>query len=152
VPASLETLIAGSATAPAAVQCRVVKGHHPWRFNLKALREESARLRAGDFVAYVVPLNTPPLVRAMTLATLAFRMRSATRAIENSRMRVIGSYGIDPHWAAPTFVYELNSAASHYADRSLRPRGSARAVRWILARCFGCDPAVGAVAVVGRKR
>jgi hypothetical protein len=71
--------------------------------------------------------------------------------IEGNGVAAAFTYGIDPRLEAPTFAYQLDSAASQYADRFLRARGSGVRLRWLAARCFGYDPALGAVVVMGRK-
>jgi hypothetical protein len=148
----LEALLVGeAASASQRPRCQVVVGHRPLRFNLRELRDALNRLGSGDVAAYVVPLDTPPLARLMTLVTLPLRLWNAARTIERGRMIVVGKYGIDPHLAAPAFVYQLDSAASRYADRSMRPRGYAPALRKLAAKWSGCDPSVGAVVLVARK-
>jgi hypothetical protein len=148
----LETLLLGqaSSTTPSP-RCRVVVGGSPVRFNLETLHDALNRSRAGDFVAYAVTLEAPPLLRLCTLVTLALRLRRAARMIERNGGAAVVRYGIDPRLEAPTFVYQLDCAASQYADRFLRARGSGVAFRRLAARCFGYDPALGAVVVVGRK-
>jgi hypothetical protein len=149
----LEALLVGEAVAPALrPNCEIVVGARALRFGLPELRAALTRLAPGDVAAYIVPLDTPPLKRLWTLVTLPLRLRRAAALFEHSRLSVVGRYGVDPHMEAPAFVYELNSAAAMYADRSLRARGSGRLLRAVLAKCFGCDPAVGAVALIGRKR
>lgn len=149
----LEALLVGEAVSPSLrPRCAIVVGGQTLQFGMPELRAAVMRLNAGDIAAYVVPLDTPPLQRLLTLLTLPLRLRRAARTLEQARLSVVGRYGIDPHHEAPAFVYELNSAASTYADRWLRARGSAAAVRALLTKCFGCDPAVGAIALIGRKQ
>lgn len=148
----LETLLLGhAATATHRPRCRVVVGGSPLRFHLEKLHDALSRSAAGDLVAYAVPLEAPPLFRLLTLVTMGVRLRRAERMIERNGVATVCRYGIDPRLEAPAFVYQLDSAASQYADRFLRARGSAAALRRLAARCFGYDPAIGAVVVVGRK-
>ena len=106
----------------------------------------------GDWVAFAVPLDTPFLKRLMTLATLRWQRRRAERAIRNSGGEVVTHFGVDPSLAEPSWFYELDTPASEYSDRYMRPRGSNVALRRLAERCFGCDPALGGVLVVGRKK
>lgn len=149
---ALETLLLGSAP-PAAPRprCRVVVGNSPLQFDLARLQDALHRSAAGDVVAYAVPLAAPAAVRLLLLATLALRLRCAEWMMQRSGARAAVRYGIEPHLEAPAFVFELNTAASQYADRFLRARAPAAALRRLAARWFGCDPAIGAVVVMARK-
>lgn len=145
----LERLLFGHSSASSAP--RLVVGRHPLRFNIDELRAAMDRLRGGDSVGYAVPLDGPRFMRLLTLATLSLRLRRVQRAIERGGLTVTGAYGVDPRFESPALVYQLNSAASRYADCCLRPRGPVERLRRIAARVLGCDPAVGAVVVTGRK-
>lgn len=148
---TLEMLLLGhgSAAGPGG-RCRVIVST-PLHFNLVKLNDAMNRLPAGDIVAYAVPLDAAPLPRLLMLATLRVRLRRAARLIARRGAPAVMRLGIDPHLEAPTFAYQLDSAASRYADGFLRPRGSAAPWRRLAARCFGCDPGVGAVVVMGKK-
>jgi hypothetical protein len=149
---ALETLLLGhAATSALRPQCHVVVGGSGLRFHLEHLHDALEQSAAGDLVVYAVPLDAPPLSRLVMFVTLALRLRRAQRMIERSGVAAVGRYGIDPRLEAPAFVYQLDSAASQYADRFLRARGSAAALRRLAARCFGYDPALGAIVVIGRK-
>lgn len=152
VESALESFLLGHpVTANQRPRCRVVVGGGPLRFQLDRLRDAVNRSAAGDLIAYAVPLDAPPLARLLTLMTLTLRLRRAQRTIERNGGATVCRYGVDPRLDAPAFVYQLNSAASQYADHFLRDRGSAAAVRRLAARCFGYDPAIGAIVVMGRK-
>jgi hypothetical protein len=152
VETPLESFLLGHRTTAAGRPgCRVVVGGSALRFQLENLQDASNRSAAGDLVAYAVPLEAAPLTRLLTLVTLGLRLRSAERILARSGVAAVDRYGVDPRLAAPAFVYQLNSAASQYADRFLRDRGSAAALRRLAARCFGYDPAIGAIVVMGRK-
>jgi hypothetical protein len=45
----------------------------------------------------------------------------------------------------------LRTSADTYAGLHLRPRGSSVLLRRILAAIFGCDPALGAIVIIGKK-
>ena len=149
----LQTLLLGEAAAakaPAA-RCRVVVDGRPLASALGELRDASTRLAPGDAIAYVVTLNAPIAARLVMLLTLPLRLRSALRVIERDRLVLVGRYAIDPDVEAPSFIYQLDSAAARYADRSMRPRGSDSRLRRLITKWAGCDPALGAVALVARK-
>lgn len=118
---------------------------------MQPLREALETAGDGDCVAFAVALDTPVLTRLMTLATFRWQRRRAERAIRRSGGVVIAYYGVDPSLAQPACLYELDTPASEYADRCMRPRGSAVALRRLASRWFGCDPALGGVLVVGKK-
>lgn len=106
----------------------------------------------GECVAFAVPLDTPFVTRLLTLATLRWQRRRAERAIRRSGGEVVAHFGVDPSLADPSWFYELDTAASEYTDRFMRPRGSNVALRRLAVRCFGCDPALGGVLIVGKKK
>lgn len=144
----------GSSRRRAAVPapaCRIVRQEHPWWPSMAPLCEAMARAECGDCVAFAVALDTAPIKRLLTLATLRWQRRRAERAIRRSGGEVVGQFGVDPSLADPSWLYELNTPASAYADRFMRPRGSNLALRRLAGWCFGCDPALGGVMVVGKK-
>jgi hypothetical protein len=147
----LETFLLGAPTGVGRPQCHLVVDARPLRADLRRLREAVHRSEPGDFIAYAVPFEGSLPARLLTVATLGLRLRRAMRAIARHGAREVATYGVEPRLDAPMFAYELDSAASRYADRFLRPRGSGAAIRQLIARCFGYDPALGAVVVVGRK-
>ncbi len=151
-PEVLAALLFGevAATAGTGPRCNVLLERNPLRFDREALRTALDGMSSGDWIAYAIGLNAPPVARLVTLATLPLRLRRVERAIARGGAKVVGRYGVDPSLDAPSCVYELNSPAAEYADHCLRPRGSAQALRRILARWFMCDPALGGVVVVGR--
>jgi len=147
----LETFLLGAPTGAGRPQCHLIFDTRPLRVDLRELRDAVKRSEAGDLVAYAVPFEGSLPARLLTVATLAIRLRRALRAIARHGATEVATYGIEPRLDAPMFAYQLDSAASCYADRFLRPRGSGAAIRQLIARCFGYDPALGAVVVVGRK-
>jgi glycosyltransferase involved in cell wall biosynthesis len=152
-PESLKALLFGevAATCGTGPRCKVLLQRDPFRFDREPLHTALAGMSAGDCIAYAVALNGPLVTRLMTLATLPLRLRRVERAIARSGAQVVGKYGVDPSLEAPSCMYELNSPAAEYADRCLRPRGTAQALRRLLARWLACDPALGGVVVVARK-
>ncbi|SRR6266516_247925 len=96
------------------------------------------------------------LTRLAGLITLPARVAAAKRAILCAGgTRLEGCYGVYPALEAPTFVYELGGPADAYATTHLIPGRSAGISGWLrraLARWIGCEPSLGAVLVVGRKR
>ena len=125
--------------------------HRLWP-SMAPLRQAIQQARHGDWVAFAVPLDTPFLTRLMTLATLRWHRRRAEHAIRHSGGEVVTHFGVDPSLAEPSWFYELDTPASEYSDRYMRPRGSNVALRRLAERCFGCDPALGGVLVVGTKK
>ena len=124
--------------------------HPPLGAGLRTLRAALAQ-SPHTTVAYAIPLDTPLVTRFLTMITLRWQVRRARRALSRSGARAVATYGVEPNIRHAAVLYELNSPASRYADRSLRRQGSAVVLRRIAMRCFGCDPALGAVLVVGRK-
>jgi hypothetical protein len=148
---AIEELIAGEwVEAGPRPRCTVLV-QQGWLGGMHQLRAALAGADAGDAVVYAIPLNTPLARRLNTVLTLRLQLRQIARAIVGGGGRVVGTYGVDPSLETPACVFELNSVASAYADRCLRPRGPAERLRRVLVRCFGCDPALGGVLVVGRK-
>jgi hypothetical protein len=132
--------------------CTTVAGGAGLAFHTTELALAIGSLRSGDHVAYSVRLDLAPAARLLTIATLSYRLRQVTRVMEKGRVTLVGSFGIDPDLDAPSFVYELNSAAADYADRCLRPKGSSRQLRQVVTYFCGYDLALGGIVVIGRKR
>ena len=132
--------------------CTTVAGGPGFRFSLTELALTIGSLRSGDYVAYSVRLDLPLPTRLVTIATLSYRLRQVSRVMEKGRVSTIGNFGIDPDLDAPSFVYELNTAAAEYADRCLRPKGSGQQLRQVVTYFCGYDLALGGVVVMGRKR
>ena len=150
----LSDLLLGYVSAPAMppVGCTTVTGGTGVDFNLTGLALEIGSLRTGDYIAYAVRLDLPIATRLVTIATLTYRLQQVARVMEKGRVTAIGTFGVDPHLDAPSFVYELNSAAADYADRCLRPKGSGQQLRRVVTYFCGYDLALGGVVVIGRKR
>lgn len=130
---------------------RIVVQRDVVRSNVAELRRIAGELEAGDWIAYAIRLDVPPLMKLASIAMLRVRVRQAERELARAGAFIVARYGVDPHLDAPACVYELNTQASIYADRYLRPRGRWLAPRRVAAWCFGCDPALGAVVLVARK-
>ena len=150
----LADLLVGYVAAPSMppTAFTTVSGGAGVDFNLTGLALEIGSLQSGDHIAYTVRLDLPLATRLMTIATLSYRLRQVARVMEKGRLTMVGTFGIDPHLDAPSFVYELNSAASEYADRCLRPKGSGQQLRQVVTYFCGYDLALGGVVMVGRKR
>jgi hypothetical protein len=148
----LEALLDVYGTTPSLeARQNVVVSARPARFELRALRSRLDNIPAGGCVAYAVRLDGHLLARIATLALLPVHLWRVRRTIERSGAQVVGRYGVDPNLDAPAFLYELNTLAADYARRYLRPRGSLEALRAIVGRLVGCDPALGAVVLVAKK-
>lgn len=131
--------------------CVTVAGGPGLRFNLGELTAATSALGTGEYVAYSVRLDLPLPARLATIAALSYRLRQVDRVLDRGRVTIVGTFGIDPHLDAPSFVYELNSAAADYADRCLRPRGSGEQLRRFVTYFCGYDLALGGIVVIGRK-
>jgi hypothetical protein len=101
-------------------------------------------------IVHPIRLDTAPIVRATTVLTLRWRVWRAKRALARQGATFVGTFGVEPNLRTPSIVYELNSAAGSYADRCLRAGGRAPTLRRLAAMWCGCDPALGAILVVGR--
>lgn len=137
-------------TAAAAPFFMVTPTHPVWP-SMAPLQRSLEQAAAGECVAFAMPLDTPPVTRLLSLVTLRWQRRRAERAIRRAGGEVVAHFGVDPSLAQPSWFYELDTPASDYTDRFMRPRGSNVVLRRIAERCFGCDPALGGVLVVGKK-
>jgi hypothetical protein len=132
-------------------QLAVVTQSHPLWPSMEPLRRAVAHAAIGESVAFAVPLDGPIVTRLLTLSTLRLQRRRAARALRSSGAGVITQFGVDPTLSRPSWFFELDTAAADYTDRHMRPRGRFVLLRRLAGRCFGCDPGLGGVLVVGRK-
>ena len=135
----------------AMAQLAIVTQPHPLWPSMTPLRQAASDASFGECVAFAVPLDLPPLKRLLTLSTLRLQRRRAVRALRASGAEVIAEFGVEPSLSRPAWFYELDSAAAEYTVRHMRPRGRFVLLRRIAERCFGCDPGLGAVLVMGKK-
>lgn len=145
---------AGRPRRPAAgamAQFAVVTQPHPLWPGMEPLRRAASQTAKGECVAFAVPLDASPIKRLLTLITLRLQRRRAVRALRASGAEVIAQFGVEPSLSRPAWIYELDSAAAEYTVRHMRPRGRFVLLRRVAERCFGCDPGLGGVLVVGRK-
>jgi len=119
---------------------------------LATLESAVVALHPGECVGCALPLTGTPMHRLWSYLTLPIRRRRAERVFADSGADVISRWGVDPNIESPSCLFDLDSSADVYAGARLRPRGSKVALRRALARIFGCDPALGAIVIVGRKR
>jgi hypothetical protein len=120
--------------------------------SLPSLRDALRVSTSGNCVACAIPLVGPPATRLWSLALLRLRRWTATRVLTGGGADVVACWGVHPHLESPSCVFDLHSSAATYAGDHLQPRGSKVALRRILKFVFGCDPALGAIVIVGRKR
>ena len=132
-------------------RCATVAGGTGLQFNLPELSAAMSSLGPGECIAYSVRLDVPLPTRLVTIAALSYRLRRVERIFGRGHVTVVGSFGIDPHLDAPSFVYELDSAAADYADRCLRPRGTREQLRRFATYFCGYDLTLGGVVMIGRK-
>jgi hypothetical protein len=149
----LADLLVGHVSTPGMSRspCVTVAGGSGLRFNLGELAAATRSIGPGEYIAYSVRLDLPLPTRLATVAALSYRLRQVDRVLDRGRVTIVGTFGIDPHLDAPSFVYQLNSAAADYADRCLRPRGSGEQLRRFVTYFCGYDLALGGIVVIGRK-
>ena len=116
-----------------------------------AVRRLVNGLAPGECIAFAIPLNGAPADRLLALVTFRLRMRRIVRAMRDAGAEQMRRFGVDPDLEMPSCIYELDTDAAHYAERCLRPRGRFRLVRRVICWLAGCDPALGAIVVIGRK-
>jgi hypothetical protein len=116
------------------------------------LRRLIAEMPGGECVAYAMQFNGSPAARVRAIAGFRADRRLIERTMTEAGADIVGHFGADPSLDNPSCLYELGSAAADYADRCLRPRGRTLLLRRLVARLTGCDPALGAVLIVGQKR
>lgn len=108
---------------------------------------------SGDHPVLVLRLPVGRAARAAAWTLMPLRMRIASRRMSRAGARAITRLACYPDADSPTLVYEIPSAAARYAERHLLPAGPtgslANLVRSVLAAWSGCDPAVGAIVVMG---
>ena len=109
-------------------------------------------LRAGECIAFAIPLNGSAAQRLRALATYRLRTRRILRALHLAGVEQIRRFGVDPDLEMPSCIYELDTDAAEYAERCLRPRGRLHQLRLAVRLLAGCDPALGAIVIVARKR
>jgi hypothetical protein len=148
----LNGIFAAAANGSAdAAGCRVLVDAGPVRVDLAALQVALGQLDSGVSLACALPLRDKRFRRILGMTALPFRLRRIERAIREAGAVVVGRYGVDPSMEQPMCVYELGTPAATYADRRLRPPSRAAVIRRMLSLWCGCDPALAAVVVVGRK-
>jgi hypothetical protein len=120
--------------------------------NLPSLRESLDELAPGECVACAIPLTGAPVARLLSFALLPLRRWTAERTFATGGAEILGCWGVHPDVESPSCIFDLQSSAATYAGQHLRPRGSKVLLRRVLAAVFGCDPALGAIVIIGRKR
>jgi hypothetical protein len=117
-----------------------------------AARRIADGLKAGECVAFAIQLNGSPLQRARALAGFRWRQWRIERVMRRAGATRVVRFGVDPDLDMPSCIYELGTDAAVYADRCLRPRGRLNNIRRWIEALAGCDPALGAVVITGRKQ
>jgi hypothetical protein len=131
---------------------RLIVHRGPLQSGIGSLRRLIDELPVGECLAYAIQLNGSPMRRLRAIAAFRSGRRLIERTMRDAGAEVVGRFGVDPDLDSPSCLYELDSRAAEYADRCLRPRGRALPLRRLIERVAGCDPALGAVLIVGRKR
>ena len=108
---------------------------------------------AGGYAAALVPLDgRTRLSRLARWLSMPWRVAAAERRVSKAGATFIVRYGVWPDAEQPTFVCQLDTDASAYADAQLLPEPN-RVLRWIRARAAWlelCHPSLAAVVVIGR--
>jgi len=149
VRAGIESILVGAYVDGRTSRCVLVEAALP--FGLRRLARAAGHASAGEVVVYAVAINGSIVRRLLTLLTLGVRVARARRVLQRAGATRIYRYAVTPSLERPTIAYEIGTAAAHYADRHLRPRGGDDVVRRIIARLAGVDPSIGAVVVAGLK-
>jgi hypothetical protein len=130
---------------------RLIVQRGPLSTGIDGLRRLIEGLSQGECVGYALQLNGSPAARMRAVMSFRLQRHRIERAMQDAGAEVVGRFGVDPDLDSPSCFYELDTPAAEYADRCLRPRGRKLALRRLVARLGGCDPALGAVLIVGRK-
>ncbi len=119
----------------------------------------ATRLLLGSNAAYVATVfdlaDRRRLARHANLLTLRYRLASCRRGMQREGILILGRFAWLPSIDNPTFIYEMGTAASRYAEAKLLPAPASRVrqlLRKVLALWCGCDPGVGGIAIVGRRQ
>jgi hypothetical protein len=112
-------------------------------------------LTSGDSLGVVIVIEAVGITRLLRWIGLPAQRAAVTRAIRAEGAVLIGQYAVAPDLGRPAVVYELHSPAQRYAEAFLMPtppeRAVMRRIRGVLSRWGGCDPAAGAIVIIGRK-
>lgn len=118
-------------------------------------RAAFSSLAPGETLSVVMIIDAAGVAKAGRWLPLPFQLAAVTGAIIAEHGIVLGRYGVTPDLARPTVLYELRTPAQRYAQAFLlsrsRQNAFSRGIRKILSLWAGCDPAVGAVVLIGRK-
>jgi hypothetical protein len=149
--AALESFLIGRHHGGRAPQCAVVKATSLLPPDFRRLAETAAAMNAGDVVVYAIGLEGSVVVRLLMLLTLGLRVARAQKVLRGAGAVRVHRYALLPTLERPTIAYEIGTPAAQYADRHLRPRGTGKRLRALIARIAGVDPSIGAVVVAGLK-
>lgn len=120
---------------------------------LRSLLAKRRQLGAGDELRVAVALKTPDgaLQRVWHLFWLRARIAGVERMIRLAGGTRPRRFAVLPSLDAPTFVYELRTAAGAYGAAHFRLGAAERhpVVRKIVEAIAGCDASTGAIVVVG---
>ena len=148
---ALESFLIGRRRSSRPAQCAVVKATSLLPLNFRRLAQTAAEVEAGDVVVYAIGIEGSVVVRLLMLLTLGLRVARAQKVLHAAGAVRVRRYAMLPTLERPTIAYEIGTPAADYADRHLRPRGTGKRLRAIIARIAGVDPSIGAVIVAGVK-
>ena len=108
---------------------------------------------AFDYLVEVITLSGPARQRMWSALTLRARAQVRRARLRKRGATDIRTFVAVPTLEAPTFLYELNTPAAGYAANNLQlgHRGRLRIMRRGLSLWMGCDPAAGAVVLIGKR-
>lgn len=135
--------------------CAIERGSGTRRLR-KECEAALARSPAGAGVTVILIADETGAARLGRWLWLPLQIAAATRAIGRSHGTVLGLYAVTPDLDRRALVYQLRSPAQRYAETFLISgpprRGVAHGIRRGLSLWAGCDPAAGAIVLVGEKR
>lgn len=104
----------------------------------------------GESLIVAVPFEGSLVARAWLCLLLPALLRRVRGAMAQRQLGDVTAYGVEPRLSHPVLVFELQTAASAYAEACLRPQSSVAGVRRLVSRVWGADPFLGGVVIVGR--
>lgn len=105
----------------------------------------------AEYLAILISTGGSLPVRLWKAVTLRGRIGKSTAWLRRLGAIEVRAFVAVPDIDDPIFLYEFGTAAATYASRNLQlGRARFRGTRAIVGAVMGCDPAAGAVLVVGR--
>jgi hypothetical protein len=107
-----------------------------------------------DCLIVVIPITGSAVRRLCSAFTLRLRLALASARLRSQGATKLRTFAVIPDLQTPSFVIELRTVAARYAANNLRVghRSRQEGLRRVLADVMGCDPATGAVVLLGSRR